>query len=145
MTQNIFVQLGFDEAEATVMIWRDGLASVIRHVIQNGPESQTAIAKRLNVRPSVLSRIVNGHLERISVEYLLTLCVRLGTRGDAHWDLSSKDSSVVMGAVSLAARTGNLTLPASVGGKPNYFAVPLIAAIDGATKSSTGKDGLRVS
>src|SRR5258706_260448 len=93
-TKNIFAELGFENEVATPEAWRNDLARVIRDYFQRSRTSQTAFAKVLGVKQSVVSRIINGRVRGLSVEFLLRLCVRLGTRGIATWGPSPDEARV---------------------------------------------------
>lgn len=82
---NSFFEFGLDSETATIEAWRSDLARVIRGYFARSQLSQTAFAKKLNIKQSVVSRIINGRLSGLSIEFLLRLCVKLETRGHAAW------------------------------------------------------------
>ena len=115
-TKNIFAELGFENDVATAETWRSDLARVIRDYFKRSQTSQTAFAKSLNIKQSVVSRIINGRLGGLSIEFLLRLCVRLGTRGIATWGPTPDEARVtieiqnVLGTqVSVTQATLNVT------------------------------------
>jgi predicted XRE-type DNA-binding protein len=91
-TKNVFSELGFENDVATSEAWRNDLARVIRDYFKRSQTSQTAFANTLGVKQSVVSRIINGRVRGLSVEFLLRLCVRLGTRGIATWGPSPDEA-----------------------------------------------------
>ncbi|MDR2506615.1 MAG: helix-turn-helix domain-containing protein [Candidatus Accumulibacter sp.] len=77
---NVFVDLGFDPAEAEVMMLR---ARVMRRMAQKLKENgwtQVEAARRLGVTQPRISRIVKGKTEDFSLDMLLTLAARAGLR-----------------------------------------------------------------
>lgn len=56
--------------------------------------SQSAFAHELSVKQSIVSKINNGSLGGLSVELLLRLCVKLGTRGTAAWGPTADEALV---------------------------------------------------
>lgn len=75
---NIFVDLGFDPAEATVLQMRANLISDLRLYIENNKLTQSEAAKRLGIAQSRVSDLVRGKWEKFSLEMLITLEARLG-------------------------------------------------------------------
>ncbi len=92
--KNVFLAMGFAHDEATIEAWRSDLARIIRRQFDRSGKSQVAFAEQLGIKQSVLSPIVNGNLNRVSVEFLLKLCVRLGTAGEARWSASAESAAV---------------------------------------------------
>jgi predicted XRE-type DNA-binding protein len=77
---NVFVDLGFDEAEAQVMALRVELMARLREWLATEQLTQAAAAKRLHVtQPRVLA-LVKGAWQDFSVDMLLTLAARAGLR-----------------------------------------------------------------
>ena len=77
-TGNVFVDLGFDPAEAAVLQLRANLMSDLRLYIEKQKLTQTAAAKRLGIAQSRVSDLVCGKWDKFSLEMLITLEVRLG-------------------------------------------------------------------
>ncbi|MHC9064768.1 helix-turn-helix domain-containing protein [Nitrospira sp. CMX1] len=75
---NIFVDLGFDPAEAAVLQMRSNLMSDLRLYIEKQKLPQAAAAKRLGISQSRVSDLVRGKWDKFSVEMLITLEARLG-------------------------------------------------------------------
>jgi predicted XRE-type DNA-binding protein len=77
-SDNIFIDLGFDPAEAAVLQMRANLMSDLRRYIEKQKLTQTAAAKRLGIAQSRVSDLVCGKWDKFSLEMLITLEVRLG-------------------------------------------------------------------
>lgn len=75
---NVFVDLGFDPAEAIVLQMRANLMSDLRLYIEKQKLTQAAAAKRLGIAQSRVSDLVCGKWDKFSLEMLITLEVRLG-------------------------------------------------------------------
>lgn len=75
---NVFVDLGFDPAEAVVLQMRSNLMSDLRLYIQKQRFTQAEAAKRLGIAQSRVSDLVRGKWDKFSLEMLITLEARLG-------------------------------------------------------------------
>ncbi|BFU89840.1 MAG: hypothetical protein NTAFB01_10270 [Nitrospira sp.] len=75
---NIFVDLGFDPAEAAVLQIRSNLMSDLRLYIENHKLTQSEAAKRLGIAQSRVSDLVRGKWDKFSLEMLIMLEARLG-------------------------------------------------------------------
>lgn len=75
---NVFLDLGFDPAEATVLQMRAKLMSDLRLYIEKHELTQAEAAKRLGIAQSRVSDLVRGKWEKFSLEMLITLEARLG-------------------------------------------------------------------
>ena len=75
---NVFVDLGFDPAEAAVLQMRANLMSDLRLHIEKQKLSQAEAAKRLGIAQSRVSDLVRGKWDKFSLEMLITLEARLG-------------------------------------------------------------------
>lgn len=75
---NIFVDLGFEPAEAAVLQMRADLMSDLRRYIEKSGLSQAEAAKQLGVAQSRVSDLVQGKWEKFSLEMLITFEARLG-------------------------------------------------------------------
>jgi predicted XRE-type DNA-binding protein len=75
---NVFVDLGFDPAEAVVLQMRSNLMSDLRLYIEKQKLTQAAAAKRLGIAQSRVSDLVRGKWDKFSLEMLITLEARLG-------------------------------------------------------------------
>ncbi|MEO7861058.1 MAG: helix-turn-helix transcriptional regulator [Nitrospirales bacterium] len=75
---NVFVDLGFDPAEAAVLQMRANLMSDLRLYIEKQKLTQAQAAKRLGIVQSRVSDLVRGKWDKFSLEMLITLEARLG-------------------------------------------------------------------
>jgi len=75
---NIFVDLGFDPAEAAVLQMRANLMGDLRLYIEKQKLTQAQAAKRLDIAQSRVSDLVRGKWDKFSLEMLITLEARLG-------------------------------------------------------------------
>jgi predicted XRE-type DNA-binding protein len=75
---NIFVDLGFDPAEAAVLQMRANLMSDLRLYIEKHRLTQSEAAKRLGIAQSRVSDLVRGKWDKFSLEMLITFEARLG-------------------------------------------------------------------
>lgn len=83
-TKNIFVDLGFDPAEAAVLQMRANLMSDLRKYIEDNELTQAAAAERLGIAQSRVSDLVRGKWEKFSLEMLITLEARVGRTVRVH-------------------------------------------------------------
>jgi len=75
---NVFVDLGFDQSEATVLQMRANLMGDLRRYIEKQKLTQAQAAKRLGIAQSRVSDLVRGKWDKFSLEMLITLEARLG-------------------------------------------------------------------
>ena len=77
---NIFIELGFEPAEAAVLQMRAMLMSDLRAFIENEGLTQSQAAERLGIAQSRVSDLVRSKWDKFSLEMLITLEARLGRR-----------------------------------------------------------------
>lgn len=77
-SKNVFVDLGFDPAEAAVLQMRASLMSDLRKYIEDNDLTQAKAAERLGIAQSRVSDLVRGKWEKFSLEMLITLEARVG-------------------------------------------------------------------
>ena len=77
---NVFVDLGFDPAEAAVLQMRANLMGDLRSNIEKHRLTQVEAAKRLGIAQSRVSDLVRGKWEKFSLEMLITLETRIGRK-----------------------------------------------------------------
>ena len=75
---NVFLDLGFEPAEAVVLEMRANLMSDLRAYIEKEGLTQVDAATRLGITQSRGSDLVRGKWEKFSLEMLITLEARLG-------------------------------------------------------------------
>ena len=78
MSRNPFLDLGFPREEATAMHIRSQLAVLLEQHIERKGWSQTAAARALKVPQPTISKIVNGNIDKLSIDFLVKLMVRAG-------------------------------------------------------------------
>ena len=78
MSRNPFLDLGFPPEEAAALHIRSQLAATLEYHIERKGWSQTEAARALKVPQPTVSKIVNGNIEKLSIEFLIKLMVRAG-------------------------------------------------------------------
>ena len=81
---NVFVDLGFDDAEARVMALRVQLMMRLRERLQEQGYTQVEAAKRLGVTQPRVSALLKGTWKEFSMDMLLTLATRAGLKPELH-------------------------------------------------------------
>jgi predicted XRE-type DNA-binding protein len=79
-SNNIFEDLGFDSAEASILKMRSTLMNDLRLYIEKNQLTQADAASRLGVSQARVSDLVRGKWEKFSLEMLITLESRLGRK-----------------------------------------------------------------
>jgi predicted XRE-type DNA-binding protein len=75
---NVFIDLGFDPAEAKVMALRaEAMIRIEQHLRVQG-WTQVEAAKRLGITQPRVSRLLKGRWQDFSLDMLLTLAARAG-------------------------------------------------------------------
>ena len=77
---NIFLDIGFDPAEAQVLMMRAQLMTEIRLYIRKHKLTQVQAAHALGVAQSRVSDLVTGKYDKFSLDMLATLAGRLGLK-----------------------------------------------------------------
>ena len=81
---NVFVDLGFDEAEARVMALRVQLMIRLRERLLEKGYTQVEAAKRLGTTQPRVSALLKGTWKDFSMDMLLTLATRAGLKPELH-------------------------------------------------------------
>lgn len=81
---NVFIDLGFDEAEAHVMALRVQLMTRLRERLQEKGYTQVEAAKRLGMTQPRVSALLKGACKDFSMDMLLTLATRMGLKPELH-------------------------------------------------------------
>jgi predicted XRE-type DNA-binding protein len=76
MSRNTFLDLGFAPEEAAALHIRSQLAAALEHHSDRKGWSQTEAARALRVPQPTISKIVNGNIDKLSIEFLIKLMVR---------------------------------------------------------------------
>ena len=77
---NVFIDLGFDQAEAAVLQMRAKLMGDLRLYIEKRKLTQAQAAKQLGIAQSRVSDLVRGKWDKFSLEMLITLEARIGRK-----------------------------------------------------------------
>ena len=75
---NVFVDLGFDDAEAQVLALRADLMAQLDKQIKARKMTQVAAAKLLGVSQGRVSDLTRGKVEKFSLDTLVEFAARLG-------------------------------------------------------------------
>jgi predicted XRE-type DNA-binding protein len=76
MSRNPFLDLGFSHEEAAALHIRSQLVAALEYHIDQKGWGQTKAAKALRVPQPTVCKIVNGNIEKLSIEFLIKLMVR---------------------------------------------------------------------
>jgi predicted XRE-type DNA-binding protein len=87
---NVFIDLGFDEAEARVMALRVELMMRLRERLQEKGYTQVEAAKRLGMTQPRVSALLKGTWKDFSMDMLLTLATRAGLKPELHLAAADK-------------------------------------------------------
>lgn len=77
---NVFADLGFDSAEASILTMRSTLMNDLRSYIESNHLTQVEAAARLGITQSRVSDLIRGKWEKFSLEMLITLEARVGRK-----------------------------------------------------------------
>jgi len=75
---NIFLDLGFPEHEAAVLLLRCELAEALRRWIEREKLTQAQAAKKLGIAQPRVSEITRNKIDKVSLDYLVGLCSKAG-------------------------------------------------------------------
>jgi predicted XRE-type DNA-binding protein len=75
---NVFVDLGFDKAEAQIMALRAEVMLRMEQYLKAQGWTQAEAARRLGITQPRVSRLTKGRWEDFSLDMLLTLATRAG-------------------------------------------------------------------
>ena len=77
---NVFIDLGFDPAEAEIMALRAAVMIRIEQRLKSQGWTQLEAAKRLGITQPRVSKLIKGVWQDFSLDMLLTLAARAGMR-----------------------------------------------------------------
>jgi len=77
---NVFSDLGFEPAEASILQMRAELMSDLRLYIQSNGMTQVEAARQLGIAQSRVSDLMRGKWEKFSLEMLISLEARVGRK-----------------------------------------------------------------
>lgn len=75
---NVFKDIGFSDKEAANLEARSNLMSVLKREIEKLNLTQARVAKMLGVKPPRISELMNGRIDKFSLDLLLLYLSRLG-------------------------------------------------------------------
>ena len=75
---NVFLDLGFPSHEAAVMLLRCEVAEALRQWMVREGYTQAQAAKRLGVVQPRISEIARNKVDKLSLDYLVSLCAKAG-------------------------------------------------------------------
>jgi predicted XRE-type DNA-binding protein len=78
MSRNPFLDVAFPPDQAVALHIRSQLAGALEYHIERKGWSETEAARVLKVPQLTVSKIVNGNIEKLSIEFLIKLMVRAG-------------------------------------------------------------------
>jgi predicted XRE-type DNA-binding protein len=79
---NVFLDLGFDPAEAKVMALRAEVMIRMEQHLKRQGWTQAEAAKRLGITQPRVSRLIKGQWQDFSLDMLLTLAARAGLQAE---------------------------------------------------------------
>jgi len=79
-SDNVFEDLGFDEAEAALLKEKSDLALALRETIEKLALSQKRAADLIGMSRPTLNRVLKGDLRSVSMDRLITASHLLGIR-----------------------------------------------------------------
>lgn len=79
---NIFKDLGFNDAESANLEARSRLMIILEKEIIKLKLTQIEIANKLEVKPPRVSELLNGKIEKFSLDLLIVYLARLGKSVD---------------------------------------------------------------
>jgi len=81
MGQNVYLESGFDDEDATILALEADVAVAIANFIRNAfPNNQTAAARKLRIAQSEVSALLNANIARFALPKLLRIARRAGLR-----------------------------------------------------------------
>lgn len=122
--RNVFLAMGFAPEDAMVYAIRTDLADALAEYLKKSSLKQTDAAKRLGLPQGVVSDIMRGKIDHISVERLMRAMARIKMPGWAEWPTAEHARA---GSGSFVATSVAMVPTARVGDK-----VPLVMTTTGA-------------
>ena len=77
-SENVFIDLGFDEVEAAELTLKSCLLGHIRTVFCESGLTQVEIGRKLTIDQPRVSKLLNGQIGKFSVETLVGYLLKLG-------------------------------------------------------------------
>ena len=82
---NVFVDLGFDPAEAKILALRAAVMVRMEQHLKEQGWTQAEAATRLGITQPRVSRLIKGRWQDFSLDMLLTLAARAGLEPELHF------------------------------------------------------------
>ena len=92
------------DADALIRSLRQDLALQISRVAQRQGDTQSALARRLGIPQPTLSKIVNGQVSNLSVEFLLRLALRAGLALTLHTGRDAEEAGAFLSGLRDSTR-----------------------------------------
>jgi len=77
-SKSVFKDLGFSDAESANLEARSALMVILEREIKKLKMSQSEVAKLLGVKPPRVSELLNGKIDKFSLDLLVVYLARLG-------------------------------------------------------------------
>jgi predicted XRE-type DNA-binding protein len=113
--RNAFSAFGGPPEEATIDTLRTDLALALRKFIENSRMGQAKVGEILGLKQNVVSQIVRGKIEHLSVERLVKAMVRAKIPGFAEWGPSAEDAVARVGVRVGPALSTSLAITPPIG------------------------------
>lgn len=94
--RNIFLAMGFEPEEAMVQAVRADLADAIANELAKRNLKQADASSLLGLPQAVISNIVRGRIDHLSIERLMKAMVRAGLPGYAKWPTADTASAGIL-------------------------------------------------
>lgn len=114
VVRNAFSAFGGAPEDATIDTLRADLALALRKYIENSQMGQAKVGEILGLKQNVVSQIVRGKIEHLSVERLIKAMVRAKIPGLAEWGASSEDASARV-AVRASTQLASIAISPTIG------------------------------
>jgi predicted XRE-type DNA-binding protein len=121
--RNAFTAFDFPPDDATIDTLRTDLAFALRQFIRNSGMGQAKVGEVLGLKQNVVSEIVRGNIEHLSVERLIKAMVRAKMPGFAEWGASSEDARASVGVRVSGAISTSVAVAPTIGSpyQQNWF------------------------
>jgi predicted XRE-type DNA-binding protein len=100
--RNIFLAMGFEPEDAMVQAVRADLADAIAALLDERDLTQVEASELLGLPQGVVSNIVRGRVEHLSIERLMRAMVRAGIPGYAKWPTADTAKAGVLYSSAVA-------------------------------------------
>jgi predicted XRE-type DNA-binding protein len=112
--RNAFTAFGLDADTATIDTLRTDIAFALREFIERSGLGQVKVGQMLGLKQSVVSHIVRGEIEHLSVERLIRAMVKAKLPGFAEWGESAEEACAGSGYRPASPQTPVIRTPTFV-------------------------------